>query len=155
MVRDEPPRPGPGRTGSPRATPRDQAGSPRGAQSASCCYHREQVLSGHMPAPDASTPARDALNEFIRHLAGLQFAVTTRRIRRDFLDECLHHAQQAAGTSELTAAELLDPARAGAWLSDAAAGRTRTRSTLRGRAAAAYPNSMRVRIDSYNSFAEF
>jgi hypothetical protein len=49
----------------------------------------------------------------------------------------------------------MDPARADAWLADAAAGKTRTRNTLRGPVAAAYPNSMRVRIDSYNAFAEF
>jgi hypothetical protein len=108
-----------------------------------------------MPAPGARTSARDALDDFIRHLADRQFAVSTRRIRRHFLDEYLHHAQQAAGAIEITIAELLDPARADAWLSDAAVGKTRTRNTLRGRAAAAYPNSMRVRIDSYNSFAEF
>ena len=108
-----------------------------------------------MPALDARTPARDALDQFIRHLADRRFAVTTRRIRRHFLDEYLHHAQQAAGAIEITVAELLDPARADAWLSDAAAGKTRTRGTLRGREAAAYPNSMRVRADSYNSFAEF
>ena len=108
-----------------------------------------------MPAPDDRTPARDALDRFIRHLAGRQFAASTQRIRRHFLDEYLHHAQQAAGTIEITVAELLDPARADAWLADAAAGKTRARSTLRGRDAAAYPNSMRVRIDSYNSFVEF
>ncbi|MDX6395875.1 MAG: hypothetical protein QOJ73_6938 [Streptosporangiaceae bacterium] len=108
-----------------------------------------------MPAPEARTPARDALDDFICHLADRQFAAATRRIRRHFLDEYLHHAQQAAGAIEITVAELLDPARAEAWLSDAAVGKTRTRNTLRGRAAAAYPNSMRVRIDSYNSFAEF
>lgn len=108
-----------------------------------------------MPALDARTPARDALDLFIRHLADRQFAASTRRIRRHFLDEYLHHAQQAAGTIEMTIAELLDPARADAWLSDAAAGKTRTRNTLRGHDAAAYPNSMRVRIDSYNAFAEF
>jgi hypothetical protein len=45
--------------------------------------------------------------------------------------------------------------RAGEWLSDAAAGKIRTRNTLYGSDAAAYPNSMRVRIDSYNAFAEF
>ena len=49
----------------------------------------------------------------------------------------------------------MDPARADAWLADAAAGKTRTRNTLRGPEAAAYPNSMRVRVDSYNAFAEF
>jgi hypothetical protein len=108
-----------------------------------------------MPAPEARTSARDALDDFIRHLADRQFAVSTRRIRRHFLDEYLHHAQRAAGAIEITIAELLDPARADAWLSDAAVGKTRTRNTLRGRDAAAYPNSMRVRIDSYNSFAEF
>ncbi len=108
-----------------------------------------------MPAPEGRTAAHDALDDFIGHLADRRFAASTRRIRRHFLDEYLHHAQQAAGTVEITVAELLDPARAGAWLSDAAAGKTRTRNTLRGRDAAAHPNSMRVRIDSYNSFAEF
>ena len=49
----------------------------------------------------------------------------------------------------------MDPAHADAWLADAAAGRIRTRNTLYGPDAAAYPNSMRVRIDSYNAFAEF
>jgi integrase len=49
----------------------------------------------------------------------------------------------------------MEPARAYAWLADAAAGKTRTRNTLRGPSAAAYPNSMRVRIDSYNAFAEY
>jgi hypothetical protein len=108
-----------------------------------------------MPVPDVRTSARDAVDDFIRYLADRQFAVITRRIRRHFLDEYLHHAQQAAGTFEITVGELMDPARADAWLSDAAAGKTRTRSTLRGPDAAAYPNSMRVRIDSYNAFAEF
>jgi hypothetical protein len=108
-----------------------------------------------MAARGARTPARDALDGFIRHLADSRFRATTQRIRRHFLEEYLHHAQQAVGTVEITVAELLEPARADAWLADAAAGRTRTRNTLRGRDAAAYRNSMRVRIDSYNSFAEF
>jgi hypothetical protein len=108
-----------------------------------------------MPALDASTSARTAIDGFIRHLADRRFSVTTRRIRRHFLGEYLHHAQQAAGTAELTVGELMEPARADAWLADAAAGKTRTRNTLRGPEAAAYPNSMRVRIDSYNAFAEF
>ncbi|MGH3298018.1 MAG: hypothetical protein ACRDP7_40125, partial [Trebonia sp.] len=55
----------------------------------------------------------------------------------------------------LTAGDLMDPDRAAAWLADAAAGKTRTRNTSRGPEAAAYPNSMRVRIDSVNAFAEF
>ncbi len=108
-----------------------------------------------MPAPDARTSARDALDGFIRHLAGRRFAAATQRIRGHFLDEYLQHAQQATGRIEITVGELLDPERADAWLRDAAAGQTRTRNTLRGRDAAAYPNSMRVRIDSYNSFVEF
>jgi integrase len=49
----------------------------------------------------------------------------------------------------------MDPARAAAWLADAAAGKTRTRNSLYGPAAAAYSNSMRVRVDTYNLFAEF
>ena len=81
--------------------------------------------------------------------------MTTRRIRRHYLEEYLRHAQQASGATEITLAELLDPARADAWLSDAAAGKTRTRNTLRGPEAAAYTNSMRVRIASYNAFADF
>ena len=102
-----------------------------------------------------TTPASVAIEDFIRQLADRQFASSTRRIRRHFLDEYLQHAQQAAGTSQLTAAELMDPARTDAWLADAAAGKLRTRNTLRGPEAAAYPNSMRVRIRSYNAFAEF
>jgi hypothetical protein len=100
-------------------------------------------------------PAHDAINAFIRHLADRQLSITTRRIRRHYLDEYLLHAGQAAGIAEITAAELMTPARATAWLCDAANGKTRTRNTLSGPDAAAYSNSMRVRIDSYNAFAEF
>jgi integrase len=129
-----------------------------------------------MPAPDVSTPARDAIDAFLRHLADRDLSETTRRIRKTYLNEYLQHAQQAAAASEgkegeddagsadgeeeavtrpLTAGELMDGERAAAWLADAAAGRTRTRNTSRGPEAAAYPNSMRVRIDSVNAFAEF
>jgi hypothetical protein len=129
-----------------------------------------------MPDPDASTPARDAIDAFLRHLADRDMSATTRRIRKTYLNEYLRHAQQAAspaeadgedgaGTEEeaaegavartLTAGELMDGGRAAAWLADAAAGKTRTRNTSRGPEAAAYPNSMRVRIDSVNAFAEF
>ena len=58
-------------------------------------------------------------------------------------------------SKQLTARELLDGERAAAWLADAAEGKTRTRNTLRGPDAAAYPNSMRVRADTVNAFAEF
>jgi hypothetical protein len=131
-----------------------------------------------MPAPDASTPARDAIDAFIKHLADRGLSATTRRIRKTYLSEYLRHAQQAAaeagGSADgaqdadgpasngdgaaqrpLTAGDLLDAGRAGAWLADAAAGKTRTRNTSRGPEASAYPNSMRVRIDSVNALAEF
>jgi hypothetical protein len=127
-----------------------------------------------MPAPDASTPARDAIDAFLRHLADRDMSATTRRIRKTYLNEYLRHAQQAAAANDataddaghakeddgapvrpLTAGDLTDGGRAAAWLADAAAGRTRTRNTSRGPEAAAYPNSMRVRIDSVNAFAEF
>ena len=109
-----------------------------------------------MPALDASAPARDAIDEFLRHLAQRDLSASTRRIRKTFLNEYLRHAQQAAGAQkQLTARELLDGERTAAWLADAAEGKTRTRNTLRGPDAAAYPNSMRVRADTVNAFAEF
>ena len=127
-----------------------------------------------MSVPDASTPARDAIDAFLRHLAERDLSATTRRIRKTYLNEYLRHAQQAAAADDatagdaghakeddgapvrpLTAGDLMDGGRAAAWLADAAAGRTRTRNTSRGPEAAAYPNSMRVRIDSVNAFAEF
>jgi integrase len=128
-----------------------------------------------MSATDVSTSARDAIDAFLRHLAERDLSATTRRIRKTYLNEFLRHAQQAAagggaegeddaGSADgaegdvprpLTAGELMDGERAAAWLTDAAAGRTRTRNTSRGPEAAAYPNSMRVRIDSVNAFAEF
>jgi hypothetical protein len=89
-------------------------------------------------------------------------AASTLRTRRHFLEEYLRHAhsrraEQAPGeqapAGPLTAGELTDPARAAAWLADAAAGKTRTRNTIRGPQAAAYPNSMRVRADTFNAFA--
>ncbi len=108
-----------------------------------------------MPVPDASASARSAIDDFIRHLADYQFAVSTRRIRRHFLLEFLRHAQQEAGRPDMTVGELMTPARVDAWLTAAAEGKTRTRTALPGRDAAAGPNSMRVRVDSYNAFAEF
>jgi integrase len=118
-----------------------------------------------MAAPDASTLAGQAIEEFGRHLTSRGLSATTRRIRVHFLREYLRHALTAAseagagapaeGASRLTAGELMDPARAAAWLADAAAGKTRTRGTSRGREAAAYPNTMRARADTWNGFAEF
>ena len=108
-----------------------------------------------MATPGDRRSARDAIDDFIRHLADCQFADTTQRIRRHFLDEYLEHAEQAVGAIDIAVGELMDPARAEAWFFDAAEGNTRSRNTLSGPDAAAYPNSMRVRIDSYNAFAEF
>jgi len=107
-----------------------------------------------MPS-DASRSAIEAIDGFTRHLAEQGYATSTRRIRRHFLMEYLRHAEQATDAVGISLGELMDPARADAWLADAAAGKTRTRIPLRGRDAAAYPNSMRVRIDSYNGFADF
>jgi hypothetical protein len=107
-----------------------------------------------MPAT-GDRSAHEAINDFIRHLAGRQFTATTQRIRRHYLEEYLQHALDGADTADIAVGELMDPARTDAWLSAAAAGKTRTRNTLRGPDAAAYSNSMRVRIDSYNAFAEF
>ena len=122
-----------------------------------------------MAAPDASMPATKAIEEFGRRLTDRGLSATTRRIRVHFLREYLRHAlaswdaEDAEGpqreapvrAEEVTAGELMAPERASAWLADAAAGKTRTRGTSRGREAAAYPNSMRVRADTWNGFAEF
>ena len=108
-----------------------------------------------MPVPGPRTLARDAIGDFAGHLARRRFSSTTQRIRRHFLDEYLRHAEQATGATQITVGELMDHVRADEWLSDAAAGKIRTRNTLYGSDAAAYPNSMRVRIRSYNAFAEF
>jgi hypothetical protein len=125
-----------------------------------------------MPVPDASAPAREAIDAFLQHLAERGLSATTRRIRKTYLNEYLRHAQQAdaadgdgsgdgaaaddrPAAQPLTAGELMDGGRAAAWLADASAGKTRTRNTSRGPEAAAYPNSMRVRIDTVNAFAEF
>jgi integrase len=77
------------------------------------------------------------------------------RIREHFLAEYRLHVQQAAGSGDIAVTELLSPERLTAWLDDAVSGRTRTRNTLHGREADAHRNSMRVRIDSFNAFAEF
>jgi site-specific recombinase XerD len=99
--------------------------------------------------------ARDAVSDFVRDLASRQYSEVTQRLRRHYLEEYLHSAEQAAGKAGLTVGELMDPARADAWLAEAATGKTRTRNTLRGPDAAAFTNSMRVRVDTYNAFAQF
>jgi integrase len=109
-----------------------------------------------MSASGVSTSARDAIDEFIQQLADRGLSASTRRVRKTYLVEYLRHAQQAAATgTPLTAGDLMESERAQAWLADAAAGKTRTRNTIRGPEAAAYPNSMRVRADTLNAFAEF
>jgi len=111
----------------------------------------QEAARGARPAQGAG----DAISAFIQELADRGFAASTRRIRRHFLNEALRHAQQDAGISVLTAGELMDTGRAAAWLADAAAGRTRTRNTMRGPEAEASPNSMRTRAVTWNAFAEY
>ena len=82
--------------------------------------------SPDMADPEERRSARGAIDDFIRHLADGQFAIITRRIRRHFLSEYLQHAQQAVGAIDISVGELMNPARADAWLSDAADGKTRT-----------------------------
>lgn len=108
-----------------------------------------------MRAANPRGPAAEAINAFVQDLADRGFAASTRRVRRHFLNEALRHAQQNAGTSALTAAEMMRPERAAAWLADAAAGRTRSRNTMRGPDAEASPNSMRTRAVTWNAFADY
>src|SRR5262249_57764742 len=82
-------------------------------------------------------------------------SITTGGSRGLSLAESLHHVQRPADTADISVGELMEPPRAAAWLADAASGKTRSRNTLGGPDAAAYSNSMRVRIDTYNAFAEF
>jgi integrase len=107
-----------------------------------------------MAPPDGGTSASAAVEAFTRDLAG-RFSATTCRIRRRYLEEYLAHARAASEGTGLTVAELMTPERADAWLADAGAGKLRTRNTRYGPDAAATPNSMRVRTDSWNSFAQF
>src|ERR1700749_4421982 len=108
-----------------------------------------------MSTGESRGPADKAINDFIRYLANRDFSITTQRIRRHFLDEYLQHVRQAADPVYVSAGELMEPAHTAAGLADAADGKTRTRNTMGGPDAAAYSNSMRVRIDTYNAFAEF
>ncbi|HEY1674911.1 MAG TPA: hypothetical protein VGG50_19515 [Streptosporangiaceae bacterium] len=108
-----------------------------------------------MPVLDADSPARGAVFEFARDLGRRGFSATTCRIRRRYLNEYLEHAQEATGNNQLTVGDLMDPERTEAWLAAAAEGKMRTRNTRYGPEAAAQPNSMRVRVDTYNAFAQF
>ena len=85
-----------------------------------------------MSTGESRRPADKAINDFIRHLANRDFSITTQRIRRHFLDEYLQHVRQAADTVDVSAGELMEPARTAAWLADAADGKTRTRNTRGG-----------------------
>jgi|SRR5579872_1687843 len=108
-----------------------------------------------MTTPGGPTAA-DAIARFTRDLALSGLSDTTVRIREHYLTEYLRHAREAAGDGEEpTAAVLLSAERAQAWLTDAAAGKTRTRNTLGGPEASARVNSMRVRTDTFNAFAEY
>jgi integrase len=108
-----------------------------------------------MPPVQATAPAQEAIAGFSSHLTRQGFAASTRRIRMHFLEEYARHVEQAAGTNDITAEQLTDLARAEAWLADAANGKTRTRNTFYGPDAASRSNSMRVRVDTFNAFAEY
>lgn len=111
---------------------------------------------GGMPTqPAGQEPAARAIARFGSHLARSGLSPTTVRIRRHFLAEYLLHIQQVTGAPDVAADSLMSSEHVNAWLDDAAAGKTRTRNTLHGPAASAHPNSMRVRIDSFNALAEF
>ncbi|WP_167163148.1 hypothetical protein [Streptomyces sp. MBT27] len=101
--------------------------------------------------------ALNAIAAFLRHLEDKDFAFETRRVRGSFLTEYLEHAQNAetAPAALLGAEELMELPRAHAWLEDAAAGRTRRRNTLSGPGAPSADATNRVRIITYNVFAEY
>lgn len=100
-------------------------------------------------------PASRAIAGFADYLSHAGLSATTVRIRQHFLTEYLQYVQLAEGTEDLPAVDLLSPERTAAWLAAAAAGQTRTRNTLHGPDATAHRNSMRVRADSLNAFAEY
>jgi len=107
------------------------------------------------PGTAEELPASRAIAGFAAHLERAGLSATTIRIRMHFLSEYLLYIQQAEGTADPPAAGLLSPERTAAWLAAAAAGQTRTRNTLHGPDAGAHRNSMRVRADSLNAFAEY
>ncbi|MFJ8644333.1 hypothetical protein [Streptomyces sp. NPDC093610] len=99
---------------------------------------------------DAST----AIGRFLDTLEARGYVHGTRRLRAHFLNEYLEHALGEERGTALSLDELMELTRAEAWLAAAAAGRTRSRNTLTGPAAAAAGNTQRVRIQTWNSFAE-
>ncbi|MEH0564454.1 hypothetical protein QBA37_35385 [Streptomyces silvae] len=99
---------------------------------------------------DAST----AIGRFLDTLEARGYVHGTRRLRAHFLNEYLEHALGEEQSTALSVDELMELTRAEAWLAAAAAGRTRSRNTLTGPAAAAAGNTQRVRIQTWNSFAE-
>jgi site-specific recombinase XerC len=107
------------------------------------------------PGTADDLPASRAIAGFAAHLERAGLSATTIRIRMHFLAEYLLYIEQAEGTADPPAAGLLSPERTAAWLAAAAAGKTRTRNTLHGPEAGAHRNSMRVRADSLNAFAEY
>ncbi|MEU1824149.1 hypothetical protein ABZ502_17195 [Streptomyces abikoensis] len=88
------------------------------------------------------------------YLAHRDYASGTRRLRERYLTEYLHHALAAEDSPlDLSAEELMQPARAHAWYTDAAAGLTRQRNTLHGPHADASNATQRSRAITYNLFA--
>ncbi|MFI8265326.1 hypothetical protein [Streptomyces sp. NPDC085665] len=106
----------------------------------------------------ATRPEQDALaaiSGFLGHLEEDGYVYETRRLRGHLLAEYLEYTLAAEQKAVLTADELMELHRAGAWLAAAAAGQTRRRNTLVGPDAAAANNSQRSRIQTWNGFAAY
>ena len=98
--------------------------------------------------------ARDAVNDFIRYLASREYSAVTQRLRRHYLEEYLRTRSRRPGRpASRSGSSWTRRALTRGWL-------TRRRQDpdpqhpARSRAAA-YTNSMRVRVDTYNAFAQF
>ncbi|MFE7752636.1 hypothetical protein [Streptomyces sp. NPDC057428] len=106
------------------------------------------------PPPSCPSDALAAIGHFLDALETRGCTYGTQRLRAHFLHEYLEHALPQKRDAPLTVGELMEPARAEAWLAAAAAGGTRTRNTLTGPDAMAAGNTQRARIQTWNSFAE-
>lgn len=98
--------------------------------------------------------AQETIEAYLAELTHRGYSTGTRRLRERYLTEYLQHALADEDTTlEMSAEELMEPARAHAWYTDAAAGLTRQRNTLRGPRADAADASQRSRAITYNLFA--
>ncbi|MEU2086635.1 hypothetical protein ABZ569_32785 [Streptomyces albus] len=103
----------------------------------------------------ATMTAQQAIAAFLERLEQEGYSPATRRVRRRWLAEYLDHALNEQEGSGLSAAELMELPRADAWLTAAAAGRTRERNTASGPHSPAARDTQRSRIITYNQLAEW